>query len=163
MSRVIRHIIPVSQPRGSNLCWAAVTAMILGRSGPGILQQIVAEARAAHVAINSNDSLDTLSGVSGLASAFNLRSMAVSEVLAGETVAGCLGRSPCGFFGLLTVPPASSSTPRHAVACHGIVGDLSASSTCTVLGVDPRGYSAINMTFFQLQQELTISHILYKA
>ena len=162
MARVIRHVVPVSQPRGSNLCWAAVVAMITGRSGSGILDTIVGEARARSVPLDSASRLDELSGVPALARAFSLsHTGCANQVLAGTEISSRLTRAPLGLFGTLVTPP-SGGTPRHAVAVHGLTGDFDASSTCQLLGVDPRGFSAINMTFFQFQSQFRIEWIVWK-
>ncbi len=155
---VIKHIVPVSQPKGSNLCWAAVTAMILGRSGNGVLDQIVAEAKAASVPLQKDMRLDPVTGVEALAKAFKLKWASVSDdqMLSGENLVPRLASGPCGLMGQQT-------SGKHAVACHGMVGeDLTAASTSIILGVDPRGFTAINMDFFTFQKEFRINWILYK-
>ena len=163
MSRVIRHVVPVSQPQGSNLCWAAVVAMIVGRSGSDVVNQIRNEAVAANVPLYANGTLNETTGVPGLATAFHLRCDNVGTgILPGQDLADRLTRGPIGLFGLLTPPP-SSGSPRHAVAAHGVTGDFAASSSSMILGVDPRGFSAINMTFFNFQTQFNISQILYRA
>lgn len=156
MSQVIRRIVPVSQPRGSKRCWAAVTAMILGRSGDGIVGQIMAEARAAGVPIQANESLMP-EDIATLARAFHLNSVATGgDVLSGQDVVDRLTIGACGLFG-------QETAGKHAVACHGMVGeDFASSSTSTILGVDPRGFTAINMTFWDFQNQFTISHIMYR-
>ena len=154
MSQIVRHVIPISQPQGSNKCWAAVVAMVLGRSGSGIVEKIVAEARTAGVPIQSDGRLDP-NAPSQLAQAFNLNITTVSTVLSGQDVAGRMSRGAVGLLG-------QESTGKHAVVCHGMIGDFSASSTCDIWGVDPRGYTAINMGFFDFQQQFSVSHILYR-
>lgn len=155
---VIKNIVPVAQPKGSNLCWAAVVAMILGRSGDGVLNQIVSEARAASVPLQSDMRLDPVTGVPALAKAFELKHLSIADddMLSGERVIPRLAKGPCGFMG-------QQSSGKHAVACHGMVGeDLTASSTSIILGVDPRGYTAINMDFFTFQKEFRINWVVYK-
>ena len=159
----IRHITPVSQPQGSNLCWVAVTAMITGRHGSGILDTIIAEARSSGVPIDSANRLDETTGAPALARAFNFSHARMpQEILAGSVLSTRLTRGPIGLFGTLKSPPAGG-TPRHAVAVHGATGEFDSASSCTVLGVDPRGFTAINMSFFTLQTLFTIEWILWKA
>jgi hypothetical protein len=155
---VIKHIVPVAQPKGSNLCWAAVTAMILGRSGNGVLDQIVAEAKTGKVPLQKDMRLDPTTGVAALARVFKLSYVAIADddMLSGERIVTRLTNAPCGLMG-------QQSSGKHAVACHGMVGeDLTASSTSQILGVDPRGFTAINMDFFTFQKEFRINWILYK-
>jgi hypothetical protein len=164
MPTVIRHIDPVSQPQGSNLCWAAVIAMITGRHSSHVIDEITAEARARGVPLDSANRLDESTGVPSLARAYGLshHRFPLQSVLAGTELSTRLRRRPLGLFGTLTSPPAGG-TPRHAVAIHGVTGDFTASSTCTSLGVDPRGFSAINMTFFTLQNQFNIEWIVWRA
>jgi hypothetical protein len=155
MSQVIRRILPVSQPHGSKKCWAAVTAMILGRTGDGIVNQIMSEARAAGVPIQANDSLMP-DDIPKLATAFHLNYATTgSDVLSGQDVADRLSGGACGLFG-------EEKAGKHAVACHGMVGDFSSSSTSTILGVDPRGFTAINMSFWDFQNQFAVSYIVYR-
>lgn len=153
MSHIVRRVIPISQARDSNKCWAAVTAMVLGRSGRGIVDTIVAEARAAGVSIQSDDRLAP-NAVGALARAFHLNCDAVSGVLSGQNVVDRMGSGCVGLFG-------TETAGKHAVICHGMTGGFDASSTCDIWGVDPRGYTAINMNFFQFQSVFTIEFILY--
>ncbi len=163
MPSIIRHIDPVSQPQGSNLCWAAVTAMVTGRSGSGAVSQVVEFARGHNVPIDADDALNSSTGVPALARAFNRSCRQFSGLLPGSDIASRLTRGPIGLFGLLRNPP-SGGTPRHAVAIHGIAGEeFDSASGSTVLGVDPRGFTAINMTFWTLQSEFTIEYIMWQA
>lgn len=164
MPSVIRHIHPVSQPHGSNLCWVAVIAMITGRHGSSVLEDIIAEARARQVPMDSANRLDETNGVPALARAFGLSHHRCprDEILAGSELSTRLTRGPLGLFGTLRAPP-SGTTPRHAVAIHGVTGDFTSASSCTALGADPRGFSAINMSFFQLQTQFTIEWIVWRA
>jgi hypothetical protein len=156
MKPVIRHIIPVAQPKGSQYCWAAVTAMVTGRSGPGIVMQIVAEAKLAKVPINANGSLDIVNGAASLAAAFKLSYESVDSMIAGEAVAKRMPMGPCGLMGV-------EKTGWHVVACHGMVGeDLTSASSSTILGVDPRGFTAINNDFFSFQNDFDIKYIVYR-
>ncbi len=162
MPSVIRSIHPVSQPQGSNLCWVAVIAMIKGRHNPGVLDEIIAEARARSVPMDSANRLDSLTGVPALATAFGLSHIRTgTDILAGSELSTRLVRRPLGLLGTLVNPPAG--TPRHAVAIHGVTGDFSSASSSTALGVDPRGYSSINMSFFQLQMQLRTEWIIWQA
>ena len=163
MPSVIRHIDPVSQPQGSNLCWVAVIAMITGRHGSGVIEEVLAAARSRGVPIDSANRLDETAGVPALARAFGLSHHACPrQILAGSELSTRLTRRPLGLFGTLISPPAGG-TPRHAVAIHGITGEFDAASTCTVLGVDPRGFSSINMTFFALQRQFNIEWMVWQA
>ena len=162
MPSVIRSIHPVSQPPGSNLCRAAVIAMIKGRHSPGVLNQVIAEAQARDVPMDSANRLDSLTGIPALASAFGLsHTRTGTDILAGSELASRLVRRPVGLPGTLTAPPVG--TPRHAVAIHGVTGDFSSASSSTALGVDPRGCASINMSFFQLQLQLQIEWIIWQA
>jgi hypothetical protein len=162
MPRIIRHIDPVSQPRGSTLCWAATIAMITGRSGGRVIDDIVREANARHVAFD-NGTLDRHRGVPTLAAAFGLQHIRRTSAgfLPGSELESRIGRAPVGLFGLLS--ETVDGTPRHAVAIHGIIGDFVSAQSTTVHGVDPRGYSSINMSFFQLQMELRIEWLVWRA
>ena len=163
MPSIIRHIHPVSQPQGSNLCWVAVTAMITRRHNTGVLDEIIAEARGRGVPIDTQNRLDETTGVPALARAFGLsHSRFPHEILAGSELSTRLRHAPVGLFGVLSSPP-SGGTPRHAVAVHGVTGDFDSASSCNVLGVDPRGYSAINQSFFNLQTQFNVEWIMWKA
>ena len=162
MPSVIRHIHPVSQPQGSNLCWAAVMAMLTGRHSSGILDEIIAEARARGVPLDSANRLDETTGVPALARAYGLSHHRFPrEILAGSELSTRLTRGAIGIFGILTSPPAGG-TPRHAVAIHGVTGDFTAASTCTALGVDPRGFSAINMTWYAFQRQFNVEWMVWR-
>ena len=154
MSQIIRRVQPISQARNSMKCWAAVTAMILGRTGDRIVDTIVAEARAAGVPIRSDDSLSP-SAVGDLATAFHLTCDTVSGVLSGQDVADRMGVACVGLMG-------QETAGKHAVICHGMIGDFSASSTCDIWGVDPRGFTAINMGFWDFQNQFAIEFILHR-
>jgi hypothetical protein len=128
--------------------------MILGRSGTGIVDTIVSEARAAGVSIQSDDRLAP-NAVGDLARAFRLNSVSTSGVLSGQNVVDRMGTACVGLFG-------QETAGKHAVICHGMVGDFDASSTCDIWGVDPRGYSAINMSFWQFQNQFAIESIVFR-
>lgn len=129
--------------------------MILGRTGGGIVDQIVAEAQAAGVPLQSDLRLAP-GGVSALATAFHLNTVPPSPgIIAGQEVVDRLSSGACGLFG-------QEAAGKHVVACHGMIGDFSSSSTCTILGVDPRGFTAINMSFFDFQNQFSITDIMYK-
>jgi hypothetical protein len=163
MPSIIRHVDPVAQPQGSNLCWAAVTAMLTGRSGSGAVNQVVELARSNNVPIDADNALNASTGVPALARAFNRSCRQMSGLLPGSDVSSRLTRGPIGLFGVLRNPPAGG-TPRHAVVLHGITGEeFDSASGSTVLGVDPRGFTAINMTFWNLQSQFTIEYIVWQA
>ncbi|MEX2187894.1 MAG: hypothetical protein WD875_13905 [Pirellulales bacterium] len=70
----IRHgMHSIRQPRGSNVCWAASVAMVMGRSAT--IATVRAQAAAAGVRINGNGSLPLgdAANVRRLAGAFRLR------------------------------------------------------------------------------------------
>jgi hypothetical protein len=130
--------------------------MILGRSGPGVLDSIVAQARNQSVPIQNDMRLDPVLGPEALARAFGLNCDTTPDLLSGEGLASRLNRGPCGLMGQQT-------SGKHAVACHGVAGeDLAAASTSIILGVDPRGFTAINMDLWSFQHQFTINFILYR-
>jgi hypothetical protein len=154
MSQVIQRIIPVSQPRNSNQCWAAVTAMVLGRSGPGILGKIISEAKAGGVAVASDGALPP-SDVPALARTFHLNLIPISETIAGQDVASHLTTAACGLFG-------QQPSGKHAGACNGMTGEFSGVYSSHILGVDPRGATRIHQDFMTFQRQFAIEYILYR-
>ena len=151
---VMQRIIPVSQARDSNQCWAAVTAMVLGRSERGVVERIIAEAKAAGIAVAPDGGLPP-SDVPRLARTFRLNVAPVSEVIPGQEVADHLAEASCGLFG-------QQPSGKHAVACNGMTGDLAGVFGSHILGVDPRGPTRFNQDFMTFQRQFTIEYILYR-
>jgi hypothetical protein len=140
--------------------------MLQGHDSRADAEAVIATARTAGIAINSDDSL-AISAPPALARAFHFgcldtRDSSGTPVLqTGRAVFDALRYGPIGLFGIET----AAGGGRHAVALHGIIyeydGDLDAASGVTVWGVDPRRGVPINMDFWQLQSQFRIEYILY--
>ncbi len=164
---IIRHVIPISQPQGSNLCWAAVTAMILGLQKAGAVESV--QKKAEGIPKGVGGSLNAETGVAALASLYDLKytSMSATGTYNGQFFKDRLNKRPLALFGVLATPPAQGGPTGHAVIIHGRVAesddDLGSSIGTTVLGVDPRGYSAINMSLWNLLKFITPSFVMWRA
>lgn len=138
MSNIAQSIQPVVQLPGTHQCWAAVVAMMLGRSGAdnqAIIHQIISEARQRSVALGgSGDSLDSVSGPLSLARAFgfsyrDLR--ALPTVPDGNYFAAFLRTAPFGLFGM------RPGYGLHALAIFRLNGDFAAPGSTQAHGIDP--------------------------
>lgn len=120
----IRHGMHlIRQPRGSNVCWAASVAMVLG--GRATITTVRSQAAAAGVRINSNGSLPLgdLPNVRRLASHFRL---AVADVrttpVTLQTICGWLRRGRFAMFGGFNFT-GSMTAMDHAVTFYAAEGD----------------------------------------
>jgi hypothetical protein len=136
MSDVSRACTPVLQRAGTNHCWAAVIAMITGRTGQSqvIIDDVIAQARSRGVPVNQDGSLEPANGPRRLASGFGLTCTdlnALPNVPDGNYFAGLLARRPFGIFGN------RPGVGLHAVAIYRLSGDFAALGTTMLYGVDP--------------------------
>lgn len=160
MGQVIRKIIPLAQKPGSNHCWAAVTAMMLGKSGPTAIDEVIVDAKLYKVPLQADDRLDPQTGVGALARAFGFTFDSVPALGGRQQIHDALQRGVCGLFGQARF--SWGKTEGHAVAIHGMVIDDKTGNT-RILGVDSRGYRSINMTAEEFYAAFSPDWIMYKA
>ncbi len=120
----IRHpIVVIRQPQGSNLCWAAAIAMVLGdgTTAPQVVQRAISAGRT----VNRDGSMPSLSptNASFMALTFRLRMTDVSNTdLTVRLLTPLMRPGRIAILGSFSYPWASGQASLHAVCAFSLVG-----------------------------------------
>lgn len=159
----MHHISPVSQPQGSNLCWAAVIGMLIGRTSQSDIQGIVQrmQTRAGNLVL-ADGTLAT-HAIPTIASAYGFRffPIGLDRDLDLELLKSCLSHSACGVFGIFDYDEGQQL--RHAIVINGLnIGFGGSESGTTIYYVDPYDGVQVNMTFIRFEDTVHADYIIFR-
>ncbi len=163
MTLIKHHVAQITQPQGSNDCWAAVIAMLIGRHSAAGTEHVKSVVRSrAGSYIQANGTLNP-SSVRQVASIFGFRtqSFGLERDLTVPLLEQYLRNSACGVFGLMDFAGAQSL--NHAMVINGInIRNRGSESDTLVYYIDPFLGSLDFSSFENYFSSVHTDYIIYR-